>query len=426
MLHGIARVLAHIVGAGEQIGTVAQRRHVEGIPGKLFLAHDVDRQVGKVFVGEGHGADVVVVRHFHIIVVALTVRPGFRPIPHLHHHILGENVLAVKEHLQGVLHLVQRPFPLMPCADDGQQHIGVMLDLVQIVVVLVIVVGAFVGVQIVLQLSLQSTVGSLRPQQISVLGGIGGCPDSPRRAVAQRCQRGHTGLHHHQQQEHRHKQQRPHGMPLDEAHGPGRQLLRGDCRFFSGLGPLLGGLPCLFGILPLDLLLLDQPGQGVAPHFRVLLGGHAVVIIRRGLDVPGLGLADSLGRVLPDFLLHKPLAVAQGGLAHQLGAVSALGAHIFLLHLENLAMHITVNAAAHRPGHPANRAGRLGRFLFRQLFLGLLQLFTPLFHAELAGGGLLLLALVPKLGLGGLRDILSRSGPGLIRLFVHGPYPPGG
>ena len=215
-------------------------------------------------------------------------------------------------------------------------------------------------------------------------------------------------------------------MPPDKAHNPGRQLFRGDCRFFGGLGPLLGGLPCLFGILPFDLLLLDQPGQGVAPHFRVLLGGHAVVIVRRGLDVSGLSLADSLGRVLPDFLLHKPLAVAQGRLAHQLGAVSAFGAHIFLLHLENLAMHITVNAAAHRPGHPANRVGRLGRFLFRQLFFGLLQLFTPLFHAELAGGGLFLLALVAELGLGGLRDILSRSGPGLIRLFVHGPYPPGG
>ena len=60
-------------------------------------------------------------------------------------------------------------------------------------------------------------------------------------------------------------------------------------------------------------------------------------------------------------------------------------------------MHIPMNAATHRPGHPANRAGRLGRFLLRQLFLGLLQLFTPLFHAELAGGGLFLLALVPEL-----------------------------
>ena len=165
----------------------------------------------------------------------------------------------------------------MPCADDGQQHIGIVFYFIEVKMVFVVAVGAGVGVQIVLQLGLQSAVSSLGPQQISVLGGIGGCPHSPRRAVAQRCQRGHTGLHHHQQQEHRHKQKRPHGMPLDEAHDPGRQLLRGDCRFFGGLGPLLGGLPCLFGILPLDLLLLDQPRQGVALHFRVLLGGHAVV-----------------------------------------------------------------------------------------------------------------------------------------------------
>ncbi|EQI76495.1 hypothetical protein QQK_3782 [Clostridioides difficile P1] len=50
--------------------------------------------------------------------------------------------------------------------------------------------------------------------------------------------------------------------------------------------------------------------------------------------------------MLPNFPLHKPLAVTHSGLGHQLGAVSALGAYIFLLHLVQLAMHKAVNAAA--------------------------------------------------------------------------------
>ena len=172
MLHGIARVLAHIVGAGEQIRTVAQRRHVEGISGKLFLAHDVDRQVGKVFAFQRDIADIPCVG------IALCVIPGFR------YHRFRERVLAVKEHLQSVLYLGQRPFPLMPCADDGQQHIGIVFYFIEVKMVFVVAVDAGVGIQIVLQLGLHAGIGGLGPQQVSVLGGIGGRPHSPRRAVA--------------------------------------------------------------------------------------------------------------------------------------------------------------------------------------------------------------------------------------------------
>ena len=49
-----------------------------------------------------------------------------------------------------------------------------MLDLVQIVVILVIVVGLLIGVQIPPQLVLFGAVGSLRRQQVSILGEIGG------------------------------------------------------------------------------------------------------------------------------------------------------------------------------------------------------------------------------------------------------------
>ena len=86
----------------------------------------------------------------------------------------------------------------MERTDDGQQHIGIVFDGVEVKMVFVIIVGTGVGVEVALQLVLQSAVGSLRPQQISVLGGIGGRADGSGHAVAHRHQRGHTRLQHHQ------------------------------------------------------------------------------------------------------------------------------------------------------------------------------------------------------------------------------------
>ena len=96
--------------------------------------------------------------------------------------------------------------------------------------------------------------------------------------------------------------QHPYGMPFDKGHRPGRQLFRGDCRFFGGPCPGLGGLPCLFRILALDAPLLQMPGEGAALHFQVLLHGRAVMVIRRGLDMLCLGFSDGLLRMLPDGL----------------------------------------------------------------------------------------------------------------------------
>ena len=106
--------------------------------------------------------------------------------------------------------------------------------------------------------------------------------------------------------------------------------------------------------------------------------------MRSGLDIFGLGPLDSLCRVLPDFLLHEPLAMPQAGLAHQLGAVGPLDPHVFLFILINLAMHKTVGGPASGP-------------LFCQLILCPFQLFPALLHAELGRGGLLLFAFLPEL-----------------------------
>ena len=87
----------------------------------------------------------------------------------------------------------------------------------------------------------------------------------------------------------------------------------------------------------------------------------------------------------------------QGGLAHQLGAVSPLDAHVFLLVLINLPMHKTVGGPASGAAHPPDGAWLFRGLLFCQLVFGRLQLFPALFHAELRSGSLLLLAFLPKL-----------------------------
>lgn len=88
----------------------------------------------------------------------------------------------------------------------------------------------------------------------------------------------------------------------------------------------------------------------------------------------------------------------QNRLAHQLRAVRPLGAHILMLHLIELAMHKGVDFGPSRPAHPLYGAGLFRRFLFCQLFMGLVQLFAPLFHAELGCRRLFLLAFLPEFG----------------------------
>ena len=182
-------------------------------------------------------------------------------------------------------------------------------------------------------------------------------------------------------------------MPLDEAHRLGSGSFRGGGSLFCCLcRPSSGSLPRLLAVLPF----LPKPFPGTLLQLRVLLGGHAELMIRRSLDIFGLRPLDSLCRVFPDFLLDEAGAMPQGGFTRQLGAVGPLGAHILLFHLKELAMHEAVNGAASGPAHPPHRAGLFGWLLLCQLIFGCLQLFPALFHTELGRGGLFLLALLPE------------------------------
>ena len=123
--------------------------------------------MGQIEIFQRHIANVVVIRHLVSVRVgvALLVRPsvGFRPIPHLNLHLLGQNVLAVKEVLERTLYLVHRPRPLMERGDHRDQHIGVVFNVIKVKMVFIVIVGGLVAVEVVLQFSLQLTIGGLGP-----------------------------------------------------------------------------------------------------------------------------------------------------------------------------------------------------------------------------------------------------------------------
>ncbi len=230
-------------------------------------------------------------------------------------------------------------------------------------------------------------------------------------------------------------------MPFHESHSPLRQLFRGGGGFPGGLGPLFCGLLCrlprLFGVLLFQLLLVPVAGDGVFCKLRVLLRGHAELVVRPGLDVLRLSLVDGPGRVLPDALFYGMHRRPAHGLAHKLGAVGPLGSHVFMLHLVDLAMHKAVDVPPGGPQHPAHRAPGFWGLFPLQLLPGPVQLILPRLHAELGLADFLLFAFHAELGFfvfqafRGLWDILSRSafvpgGPGVIRSSGHWLCPPGG
>ena len=67
----------------------------------------------EVKVFQSDGADVVVVRDFDLVLIAFAVCPRLRPVAHLDLHILGENILPVKERLKKPLHFIQRELALI-------------------------------------------------------------------------------------------------------------------------------------------------------------------------------------------------------------------------------------------------------------------------------------------------------------------------
>ena len=264
----------------------------------------------------------------------------FCTVTYLHGHGLGQDVLLFKEHFKFALYLGQCEHTIMQRRQNRDQHIGVMLDFVQIKMVLVIVVGGLVGVQIPFQFLFQFGIGFLCTQHIFVFGKVRGCRHA-----------GSSGARHHgaglqaryqeqsQQTEHRHDQN---GFPV-----PGRKfgypfaalgcqlcypetvLCGGGCTLRGGLA----GLPCSFGILLFDTPFLPHPGNGVAGGLRDLrivpqrflvkvfcIGRHELTLcLFHGLVGLHLVVPDAAADDLGGLMLHQFFTL-----------VAALHAYIFV------------------------------------------------------------------------------------------------
>ena len=276
--------------------------------------------------------------------------------------------MLVKEGLKVSLYLVDGEHPIMESRQNGDQHIGVMLDLVQVEVILVIVVGGLIGVQILPQFILFGAVGFFRRQHIGILGQIGGRHDIGHPAA----EHGGTGLQgaqqHHQQKADAAHDQSALPMPFQEKDGAlgllggflGR-LCRG-LRCFSGWGGL-ARRPVCRRILLLQLPFLPQAGDGIGCKLGVLRHGFPIVEIRIGLDRRLLRLC----RVSPGFqlafrppVLDTAVAVAHSLLNAAFSQVARLDAGIFLLHLPDLA----VDGCACLLDGAGQRIGMLGGWRF--------------------------------------------------------------
>ena len=254
--------------------------------------------------------------------------------------------MLVKEGLKVTLYLVDGEHPFMECRQNGNQHIGVVLDLVQVEVVLVIVVGGLVGIQVFPQFILFGAVGFFRRQHVGILGQIGRRHDVGHPAA----EHGGTGLQgaqqHHQQKADAAHDQRTFPMPLYKKGGAlgllggflGR-LCRG-LRCFSSLGGL-ARRPVCRRILLLQFPFLPQAGDRIGCKLRVLRHGFPIVEIRISLDRRLLRFC----RVPPGFqlafrppVLDTAVSVAHSLLKAAFPQMARLDAGIFMLHLPNLAV----------------------------------------------------------------------------------------
>ena len=304
--------------------------------------------MGEIEVFQRDRADVVVIRHLIGVRmgVAVRVRPcvGFCAVVGFHHHIFGQNVLAVKEHLERTLHLIQRPFPLMQRRNHGNEYIGVMLDGVQIKVVLIVVMGAFVGVEVVLKLGFHRAILRLRAQHIDILRWIGTGRDP-----------GADAIHYHRAGGQAVEQKCQHQQNCG---GNGKaapvfpHIFARFLSLFSGFFRGLGGILCRLcrslrrlivlgsGILLLNCLLLLPFGNGIAGGAvdlcflleRVKIGSFQLFLCTDGSTIR-LELMGAVGR------LHQPPAALHG----LLYLVRGLYAYIVILALPHLPVNLREN-----------------------------------------------------------------------------------
>ena len=235
-----------------------------------------------------------------------------------------------------------------------------MLDVVQIKMVLIVVVGAFVGVEILLQFRFHGAILRLCRQHIRVLTGVGGYVDAGCPALNQH---GAGGNGAEDEDDH----------CRDAAHDKKALFVTGDelagflcvlrgfprrlCRGFGGFDRIPGAFSGFGGgVLPLDGLLLLPAGVGIAGKLRVMVLRRFVQRTEIGAVCLGLGaVCAAVGLLLVGAM--GVLGKAHGALRRLLHAVGALHTHIVLFMLPNLPVD---GGQRRRTGRVPQGVGELG------------------------------------------------------------------
>ena len=298
--------------------------------------------MGEIEVFELHVADVVVIRDavgFRVR-VAVRVRPcvGLRAVSGFDDDLFGEDVLLFKQHLERTLHLIQRELALMESREDGDQHIGVMLNIVQIEVVFIVVVSAFVGVEIALQLLLHPAILRLRAEHRIILAEIGGS-DNRRTGRGEHRTRANSGT---KQNEKGNSDADPDEdllvflkELLDLVGHLFTKLLAGILR--GSPGSLRTGIPCS-GIFLLDVLLLVVLVHVLLLHLRMLLLISFILELRISSIRLMFQLRNLLIRLV-DAVFSMMIEMPSGSLSDDLRFMRRLNRRVFLFDLMDFAVN---------------------------------------------------------------------------------------
>ena len=298
--------------------------------------------MGEIEVFELHVADVVVIRDavgFRVR-VAVCVRPcvGFRAVSGFDDNLFGEDVLLFKQHLERTLYLIQRELALMESRENGDQHIGVMLNVIQIEVVFIIVVSAFVGVEIALQLLLHLAILRFRAQHRVILAEIRGS-DNRRAGRGEHRTRADSGT-----------EQNEKGNSDADPDEDLLVLLKELLDLFGCLltellagilcgspGGLRTGIPCS-GVFLLDVLLLVVLVHVLLLHLRMLL----LISLILELCISSIRLMFQLGDLLiglVDAFFSVMTEMPCGGLGDNLCFMRRLNRRVFLFDLMDFAVN---------------------------------------------------------------------------------------
>ena len=298
--------------------------------------------MGEIEVFELHVADVVVIRDaigFRVR-VAVCVRPcvGLRAVSGFDDDLFGEDVLLFKQHLERTLHLIQRELALMESRENGDQHIGVMLNIIQIEVIFVIVMSAFIVIQIALQLLLHPAILRLRAEHRVILAEIRGS-DNRRAGRGEHRTRADTGT----------EQNEKGNSDAD----PDEDLLVLLKELLDLVGhlltELLAGILCgspgslrtgisSGGIFLLDVLLLVVLVHVLLLHLRMLL----LIFLILELRISDIRLVFQLGNLLirlVDAAFPMMTEMPRSGLSGNLCFMRRLNRRVFLLDLMDFAVN---------------------------------------------------------------------------------------